>query len=127
MRLRNCGRSVRKCWLGRGVRFPVSTATSAETSLRREILAAAEQVRGLAAARSVPQIEEDLLQIEQGLMQRLIAALPAEQRTALEREVDSELEGYRSADARILETTRRANLLRLLRRNLSLPRLSLFS
>lgn len=104
-----------------------TSASTLDELLKRELQGTAERLRALPAGRSVPQLEDDLLQLEQELMERLIAALPVEQREELERVVDADLKGYRSADEKVLQKTRRANLLRLLRRRLSLPRLSLFT
>lgn len=76
--------------------------------------------------RSVPRIEEELLSIEHRLTEELLNALDAGERAAMETEIDRELSGYSSTDPVVLEKTRQANLRRLLRSRLNLPRLSLF-
>ena len=86
---------------------------------------AAGQVRAT-AGRTVPQIEEGLMAIEQALFDQLSTALGAGEWAALEREVDQLLAVYTSLQPETREKTRQANLRRLLRRRVGLPRLSLF-
>lgn len=84
----------------------------------------AGEIRALASEKTVPRVEERLIEIEHGVIERVLAALPADEREAIERPTAS------IADARLDEKTRQrtleANLRRAVRERLSLPRLTLF-
>ena len=146
--LRYCRHAVKELWeerkqllVGSGAELPevdpvkrlqeiaaliLAGAESSIPALRSLLQSAADQVRALDGKRSVPRIEEGLLKIEQDLMEQLTLALPPPEREQLEGEMLKELGGYVNADSAVLEKTRQANLRRLLRKRLSLPRLSLF-
>jgi hypothetical protein len=102
-----------------------SAAQAGSGAVGQLLRATAEQLRGIAET-SVPRIEEELLSIEQRLMDALVGALSAEERAVMESDIERQLSGYSSTDPVLLEKTRQANLRRLLRTRLTLPRLSLF-
>jgi hypothetical protein len=93
--------------------------------LARLLRAAAVAIRALPAVEAVPYLEERLIGIEKELLDALMAALPAEAKLELEREVEEALAGHQ-LDAAVAERTRRANLMRLMRRRIGMPRFSLF-
>lgn len=146
--LRYCRHAVKELWeerkdllVGSGTEAPevdpyarladmartvAESAESASHPVRAELQAAAERLGQILRGKSVPQIEEQLIEIEQELMERLVGILPQVDRDSLEREIEQELAGYTAAPA-VLEKTRQANLRRVIRKRLSLPRLSLFS
>jgi hypothetical protein len=105
----------------------LARAAETDVAISSELSAASQRMRAIPAGRSIPQIEDELLRIEQELIDRLLAILPARVQSELEQEVEQELAGYSAKSPSVQEKTRAANLLRLLRRRLSLPRLSLFS
>jgi hypothetical protein len=93
--------------------------------------AIAESLRAAAASiaelkGSVPQIDQRLMQVEDELIHQVLDLLPADERQAMEKELDSLLAGYAAQDPETLRKTRDANLRRLVRLRLGLPRLSLF-
>jgi hypothetical protein len=103
-----------------------SAAAAAETSeLARLLREAATRVGELPRTEAVPRLEESLIAIERALLDALGAALPAEAARALDDEVTMSLAGHK-LDAAIAERTRQANRMRLMRRRLGIPRLSLF-
>ena len=91
----------------------------------RLLSGAADAVRALPAHEAIPRLEEQLIEIEKSLLDALLAALPAETERELQDEVEKGLAGHK-LDPKVAERTRRANLLRLMRRRLGMPRLSLF-
>ena len=91
----------------------------------RLLAAAADAVRALPAQEAIPRLEEHLIEIEKSLLDALLAALPAETEKELQEDVEKALAGHK-LDPNVAERTRRANLLRLMRRRLGMPRLSLF-
>lgn len=93
---------------------------------REGLEAAASEVSSLRSRRSVPAIEEELLRIEQTLFDHLASTISAEDRDALEQELDAALRPYRKLEGETLRKTREANFKRLLRNRFGIPRLSLF-
>lgn len=99
--------------------------------IEREGIAAAlrdcaDTLRERMKGKSVPQIEEALNGIEHELLERLAAALPADESRQIEDEIAAMLEAFPIEDETLRAKTREANFRRLLRRRLGLPRLSLF-
>lgn len=94
--------------------------------IRPAILASAERVRAVRAVESVPEIEQELMAIEEEMVRRVEAALPDAERERIHAAIDEEVAKYRFADDAIRERTRRATLWRRLREMYGLPRLSLF-
>ena len=101
-------------------------AEEAQPEIAGEMKRIADLVLELGEGRTLSQIEEELVNVEQQLLERAMELLPRDEVEALERDVETQLASYRSADEATLERTRSANLKRLLRRKLQLPRLSLF-
>ena len=77
-------------------------------------------------ARSAPAIEECLIEIENRMIESLLNAIPEETRLQMLAAIDAELARYDMRDEETRTKTREANLRRLLRRDLRIPRLSLF-
>lgn len=145
--LRYCRHAVQELWeerrellVGSGAELPEiqprmrleelasaveASAVGAGGPVAELLRATAGRIRAI-GSRSIPRIEEELLSIEQGLTMGLISALDGRERAAMEAEIERELSGYSSTDQAVLEKTRQANLRRLLRMRLTLPRLSLF-
>jgi len=82
----------------------------------------APRVRALASEKSVPRIEEKLMELEGELLDAVIAA---EDVAALRAEIAASLEGAR-LDEKTRARTEEANLRRLVRERFGLPRLTLF-
>ncbi len=107
--------AIRECAEGGDAAVrPVFDATIAEIALLER------------SAQTVPQVEEALVVIEDRLIARLLAAMPAESRDALVASVERELARYAMPDEDTRAKTRDANLRRQVRKAFSVPRLSLF-
>lgn len=76
---------------------------------------------------SAPHIEAALMQLEQELIVQVLSALDDESRKSIDEELDRALSGYGDLGSDVLSATRDANLRRLLRARLSIPRLTLFA
>lgn len=100
------------------------SGSGAVASLLRD---AATRISSAGEARTVPLIEERLMEIESDLLTRVEEAFEPDERAALEREVEDLLAGYAALKPETQKKTRDANLKRLLRRKVGVPRLSLFS
>jgi hypothetical protein len=83
--------------------------------------ATAEAIRGLTG--SAKRIEERLIEIEGELIDRLIASTPPEELAELRREIAAALAGV---DEKQRTRTEEANLRRMVRQKVGLPRLTLF-
>jgi hypothetical protein len=102
-------------------------ADAAESRYRAAFDATLEDLHEIvSASASVPETEDRLVAAEQRLMAALLAAMPEEERLALVSSVDRELARYAIADEETRKKTHAANLWRLVRRRVALPRLSLF-
>lgn len=77
-------------------------------------------------SRSAPAIEEAMIEIENRMIESLLSALPDETRRGWIASIDAELSRYDIPNEQTRNKTREANLRRLLRRDLRIPRLSLF-
>ena len=86
------------------------------------VAAFAPRVRALAAEKSVPRIEEKLMELERELLDAVIAA---EDVAAIRAEIAASLAGAK-LDDKTRARTEEANLRRLVRERFGLPRLTLF-
>src|SRR5438093_4381590 len=128
-----CRHAVKELWDERRDMYvggsDVTPESSPETLL--ELLAQrieepfASRVRELAKERSVPRIEERLMEIERDLINALIASAPDEV-AGLRRDVATSLGDTSKLDPKIRARTEEANLRRLIREKFGLPRLTLF-
>lgn len=82
----------------------------------------AAQIRGLLTEKSIPIIEERLIEMERDLISQLLSALPADGET-IRAEVEAAVAGV---DEKARPRTAEANLRRLTRERFELPRLTLF-
>ena len=85
----------------------------------------AARIRALASERSVPRIEERLIDLERELVDAFIAAAPAEI-AAIRAEIAAALGDTSKLDEKTRARTEEANLRRLVREKFGLPRLTLF-
>jgi hypothetical protein len=83
------------------------------------------RVRALASEKSVPKIEERLIDLERELVDAFIAADPAAI-IAIRADIAAALGDTSKLDAKTLARTEEANLRRLVREKFGLPRLTLF-
>jgi hypothetical protein len=90
------------------------------------LLRAAGAVRAMPGPESVPRIESALMDLEHSLITDLLAALDDEQTASIQRDVAEALRGYGSRDEAMRRRTEEANLRRVVRDRLGLPRLTLF-
>jgi len=97
-----------------------------EPAMRGTVERATEQVGAIRSTESVPRIEARLLEIEEEMMNDLERALPEELRLELVSSIEGELDAHRFRDDETRARTRKANLRRALRKEISIPRLSLF-
>lgn len=82
----------------------------------------AAQIRGLLTEKSIPIIEERLIEMERDLISQLLSALPSDGET-IRAEVEAAVAGV---DEKARPRTAEANLRRLTRERFELPRLTLF-
>ncbi|HEY8181437.1 MAG TPA: hypothetical protein VII32_04315 [Thermoanaerobaculia bacterium] len=126
-----CRHAVKELWDARRDLYVGGSDTTPEASpeTRLEELANrldepfASRVRDLARERSVPRIEERLMEIERELIDSLIASQDVD---ALRREISTSLGDASKLDPKIRARTEEANLRRLIRERFNLPRLTLF-
>lgn len=83
----------------------------------------AGEVRSLVREKSVPKIEEKLIDIERDLMDRILAFVPANERDAIVRPLTAVVADL---DDKTRQRTYEANLRRAVREKFALPRLTLF-
>jgi hypothetical protein len=103
-----------------------ASAAAAPQPQRAAIAAAAAAVRSLHAEKSVPAIETRLMALEQELVDSLVALAEPESIAAIRAEIAAALTGSGKIDEKTRARTEEANLRRLLRQRLALPRLTLF-
>jgi hypothetical protein len=128
-----CRHAVKEMWDERRDLYVGGSDMTPEASpeTRLELLAQridepfASRVRELAKERSVPRIEERLMEVERELIDALIASAPDEV-NALRRDVVASLGDTSKLDPKIRARTEEANLRRLIRQRFGLPRLTLF-
>ena len=126
-----CRHAVKELWDARRDLYVGGSDTTPEASpeTRLEELANrldepfASRVRDLARERSVPRIEERLMEIERELIDSFIASQDVD---ALRREISISLGDASKLDPKIRARTEEANLRRLIRERFNLPRLTLF-
>ncbi|MBW3671756.1 MAG: hypothetical protein KY432_08815 [Acidobacteria bacterium] len=102
-----------------------SARDSGESRVRERIAAAAERISSL-RSRSVPEIETELIEIEEKLYEDLERLLPERLRRAIEQRLEKSMRDVEFRDELTRARTRDANLRRIVRGELGLPRLSLF-
>lgn len=86
----------------------------------------AARVRELASERSVPRIEERLIEIEREMIDRILDSLPPDERSAIRDRVGKVVGEAAKLDEKTRARTEEANLRRLVRERFDLPRLTLF-
>ena len=97
----------------------IQVASAIETSANKLDLLARK-------GKTAPAIEEALIQIETDLMANLLEAISEDERDSMIRQIDEQLARFEIVDEETRRTTRDANLRRVLRQRLMIPRLSLF-
>ena len=132
-----CRHAVKELWHERRDLYVGGADTTPETGpeLMLEILAAqlerfpdiAAAVRDLARERSVPRIEERLMEIERELIDRILAEMPERDLAALRGEIASAIGDTSKLDEKTRARTEEANLRRIVREKFGLPRLTLFA
>ena len=85
--------------------------------------AIATEIRALLREKSVPKIEERLIEVERDLMERILASVPADERDAIVRPITAIVADL---DDKTRQRTYEANLRRAVREKFVLPRLTLF-
>ena len=97
-----------------------------QTEIPRDVAAGiAASVRALATEKTVPRIEEQLIEIEHAMITRILDALPA-QAEEIRREVARAVGDPKKIDEKTRARTEEANLRRVVRDRFGLPRLTLF-
>ena len=110
-----------------GQALEIVAAAIEKSRLPMELSAAlSAEVRALTALRSVPKIEERLIEMEQELFARLLTELSAEERSALQTAISKSLGDPTNLDEKTRRRTEDANQRRQLRARFELPRLTLF-
>jgi hypothetical protein len=126
-----CKHAVKELWderreltVGEGSSTPEASPSEALEALAVQLEANpaassfAPRVRGLAAEKSVPRIEEKLIELERELIDSLLASLPASERSVVALPP--------GIDEKTRARTEEANLRRAIRERFGLPRLTLF-
>lgn len=139
--LRYCRHAVKEIWnerrelaVGDGAETPEEEPAAALERIGVELMASSapiaaefvERLRGLAALRSVPRIEEALIELEREMIDAIVEAMPASDRDNLRAEIARSLGDTSRLDEATRRRTEEANLRRLVRQQFALPRLSLF-
>jgi len=132
-----CRHAVKELWDERRDLFVGATESTPESNpqalleaLAGEIEPAAggelaARVRALGKERSVPKIEERLMEIERELIEALIASHPAEVE-AIREQIAAALGDTSKLDPKVRSRTEEANLRRKIRERFAIPRLTLF-
>ncbi|HEX3582364.1 MAG TPA: hypothetical protein VH087_11430 [Thermoanaerobaculia bacterium] len=121
-----CKHAVKELWderreltVGDGSSTPEASPSEALEALASQVPEPfASRVRGLAAEKSVPRIEEKLIELEREMIDALIASLPEAERPVITLPP--------GVDEKTRARTQEANLRRAIRERFSLPRLTLF-
>jgi hypothetical protein len=132
--LRYCRHAVKELWSDRK-ELQVGARAETPEAAPEEILnrladaltawpASAEAVRALARERSVPKIEERLIEIEHELIDAILRSVP--DADAFRRDVLGSLGDTSKLDEKTRRRTEEANLRRMVRAKFGLPRLTLF-
>jgi len=77
-------------------------------------------------SRSAPALEQQLIEVENAMIEELLESIAEDTKRAMLEAIDAELARYRIDNEETKAKTREDNLRRLLRRELRIPRLSLF-
>ena len=85
--------------------------------------AIATEIRALLREKSVPRIEEGLIEVERDLMERILASVPLDERDAIVKPITAIVADL---DDKTRQRTYEANLRRAVREKFVLPRLTLF-
>ena len=128
-----CRHAVKELWEARRDLYVGGSELTPEANpeVRLESLAQriqepfASRVRELARERSVPRIEQRLMEIERELIDALMASVP-EEVDSIRREIAASLGNATKLDPRVRARTEEANLRRKIRERFELPRLTLF-
>ncbi|HYM60074.1 MAG TPA: hypothetical protein VEZ11_04190 [Thermoanaerobaculia bacterium] len=99
----------------------------APAAVRDSAMRIAREVRDLVQEKSVPKIEDRLIDLEHELVESILAALGEDEVAALCAEIAAALGDTSRLDEATRRRTEEANLRRLVRQRSGLPRLSLFS
>lgn len=91
-----------------------------------EVSGYAETLRSLSREKSVPRVEERLIELEREMIDAVLAAAPAEEREAVRHEVVRALGDTSKLDAGTRARTEEANRRRIVRERYGVPRLTLF-
>jgi hypothetical protein len=131
-----CRHAVKELWSDRkelqvGARAETPEAAPEELLHRlAEALAewplARDAVLAVAREKSVPRIEERLIEIEHDLIEEIMRSLPISESDAIRREVVTALGDTSKLDEKTRRRTEEANLRRVVRSKFGLPRLTLF-
>jgi hypothetical protein len=105
---------------------PQELLSALASEVERVSPATAETIRGLISEKSVPRIEERLIEVESELIEELIASLPPEEITALRADVARAAGDTSRLDPATRARTEDANRRRIVRDRFGVPRLSLF-
>ena len=103
----------------------LAAAVEAADGPREVLRQAAAEIRGLAAEKTVPRIEERLIEVEHDLIQRALRA-DAEAAAQIREEVERAIGNPAKLDEKTRARTEEANLRRIVRARFGLPRLTLF-
>jgi len=125
-----CKHAVKELWderreltVGEGSSTPEASSSEALEALAAQLPAPFDaRVRELAAEKSVPRIEEKLIELERELIETLLASLSEEERAAIR----SAVALPSGVDEKTRARTEEANLRRAVRERFELPRLTLF-
>ena len=128
-----CRHAVKELWEARRDLYVGGSELTPEANpeVRLESLAQriqepfASRVRELARERSVPRIEQRLMEIERELIDALMASVP-EEVDSIRREIAASLGDAPKLDPKVRARTEEANLRRKIRERFELPRLTLF-
>lgn len=135
-----CRHAVKELWeerrellVGSGESLPEESPVAAIEALAAELESSGSEaarsfalpLRALAGERSVPKIEERLIELEHEMIEAILRSLPAEESSSLRRQVSRVL-GEAKLDEKTRARTEEANLRRAVRERFGLPRLTLF-
>lgn len=135
-----CRHAVKELWeerrellVGSGESLPEESPVTAIEALAAELESSGSEaarsfappLRALAGERSVPKIEERLIELEHEMIEAILRSLPAEESSSLRRQV-SQVLGEAKLDEKTRARTEEANLRRAVRERFGLPRLTLF-
>lgn len=132
-----CRHAVKELWEDRkgiavngGEALPEAASQELLATLAAEVervsARTAETIRGLASEKSVPRIEERLIEVEAELIEELLASLPADEVAALRADVARAAGDTSRLDPATRARTEDANLRRMVRERFEIPRLTLF-